>query len=148
VTSRVSLVRYAGHGEFPGDAHTPGGYLILSTRFEQALTYTAILRSGQVKKGTAVHLHVLMLWSHRGLQNSSRSAARRSAREVEETRPADIDARSHGRGVRAGYKTPPYASDSRRANISIYSRLQIERRGIEEEFVSGHFSQPPVPGRG
>jgi thioredoxin reductase (NADPH) len=25
---------------------------------------------------------------------------------------------------------------------------QIERRGIEQEFVSGHFSQPPVPGRG
>jgi (p)ppGpp synthase/HD superfamily hydrolase len=28
--------------------------LILSTRFEQALTYAAILHSGQVKKGTAV----------------------------------------------------------------------------------------------
>src|ERR1700681_248019 len=36
------------------NAHLPGGYLILSTRFEQALTYAAILHSGQVKKASAV----------------------------------------------------------------------------------------------
>src|ERR1700681_4867763 len=45
------------------NAHLPGGYLILSTRFEQALTYAAILHSGQVKKGTAVPYigHLLMV---------------------------------------------------------------------------------------
>jgi (p)ppGpp synthase/HD superfamily hydrolase len=37
--------------------------LVLSTRFEQALTYAAILHSGQVKKGTAVPYigHLLMV---------------------------------------------------------------------------------------
>src|ERR1700681_3304574 len=45
------------------NAHPPGGYLILSTQFEQALTYATILHSGQVKKGTAVPYigHLLMV---------------------------------------------------------------------------------------
>src|ERR1700730_3663131 len=39
---------------FRHHTHTQEDSLILSTRFEQALTYAAILHSGQVKKGTAV----------------------------------------------------------------------------------------------